>query len=363
MLIDMFAGFAVRRVSAFVAQGALGIAAQAQLVAERVYFGYGRQIPVRVQVPPDFEGDAEVRLHDPATLAPTARAAVAPGRVDLAGVLPVLWDAAEPGVALAQLYLDGVATGPPLVVQPLLSAVRARLVDPYSLEPSAGPDAELVFEDELGARRGARGREPGARARTFSGYRVYPDALVSFDTSLGEIVFRLRPDAAPNTAFHVRRLVADGFYTDIRVHRVVERRADNGERFVIQFGDPTFVEGFEGFTGDGDAGFYVDLERSTLEHDYAVLSVARDRDPDSNSGQLFICLSRAGTAHLDGRYTAFGEAVSGGGVIERLAVVPVDENDRPIVPPVVQSARLVEAPPVTERRPVLAPPSPRPIDR
>ena len=96
----------------------------------------------------------------------------------------------------------------------------------------------------------------------------------------------------------------------------------------------------------GGPGYSLGVEPASLGHDFGGLCRARSDDPNSNGSQIFVCLSREGTAHLDGRYTAFGEAIAGADVIERIAAVEVGENDRPVDPPMIVSARLVDAPPL-----------------
>jgi peptidyl-prolyl cis-trans isomerase B (cyclophilin B) len=161
---------------------------------------------------------------------------------------------------------------------------------------------------------------------------------VVFDTDKGEMEFQLRPDAAPNTAYNFRHLVDGGFYTDIVFHRIVPK-LPNGEPFVIQVGDPTG-------TGMGGPGYQVDLEPSTLQHDFGVLSNARSGDPNSNGSQVFVCLSRNGTSFLDGQYTSFAQAVRGGDVIRAIAASPTGPGDKPLDPmPKIKSAKLIDAPP------------------
>jgi len=122
------------------------------------------------------------------------------------------------------------------------------------------------------------------------------------------------------------------------VHRVVPR-LPSGHPFVVQFGDPAGG-------GDGGPGCNIQLENSKLPHTFGVLSMARDDDPDTNGSQVFVCLSREGTARLDGKYTSFAEAVSGADVITQLAAVKTDQRtQRPLEMPRVVSARLVPAPP------------------
>jgi len=320
--------------------------AGAQLKPERMYFGVDKRIIVKVSVPESF-GEAElmVRLHDPVSGEVVAESAAAVGRADLAGLLPVIWEEKSERTRLAQLYAGDVAVGAPLVIQALVTPNTAMLVDPGTMEPSSDPRAAVVFEDDRLPALAARGAaESAEREVTYSGVRVYTDRVVVVETNGGEIVFRMRPEAAPNTAFNFLHLVGGGFYTDVIVHRVVAA-LDDGRPFVVQFGD---LSG----TGLGGPGYMVDLERSTLGHGFGVLSMARGTDPNTNGSQVFVCLSRAGTSFLDGRYTAFAEAVSGADVIRSLAAVEVGAGDRPVDPPVVR-AYLRDAPAFPERRTAL----------
>jgi peptidyl-prolyl cis-trans isomerase B (cyclophilin B) len=162
--------------------------------------------------------------------------------------------------------------------------------------------------------------------------------------------FRLRPDAAPNSVWNFRELVRLGFYNEIIFHRIVPALA-SGHPFVVQVGDPTG-------TGDGGPGFSIDLEPSNLPHDFGVLSLARSDDPDTNGSQIFIALSREGTARLDGLYTAFGEMVRGTETLVALSKVSV-KDQRPTDPPILKSARLVDAPPWSSRPPRVT----RPVEK
>lgn len=294
--------------------------ASAQLTPERLYYGVDRRVPVRVEAPPDFVGELTVRLLDIATGEVLGESAAALGRADLAGLLPGLWSVRSS--RFVQLYADESPLGPPLVVQPMLTPNTATLVDPTTGRVSDGPGAQPVFADE---RRGSEQSEP-----VFTGIRVYPARQVVFDTSEGTMVFRMRPDHAPNTVFNLLHLVEGGFYTDVLVHRVVAALPD-GRPFVVQFGDPSGE-------GSGGPGYHIDLEKSGLPHDFGVLSMARAADPNSNGSQVFVCLSREGTSFLDGRYTAFAELVEGAEVLRRLAGTPVGEQGRPLEPPVVRRA-------------------------
>ncbi|MDX2131547.1 MAG: peptidylprolyl isomerase [Planctomycetota bacterium] len=317
---------------------------RAQLTPDRTYYGVGRPIPMQVHIPEGLAGsEAYVELHDarsvhrdPADVverpAPV-RSAVEAGPVNLAVLFPSIWGDPGAPVRYAQLVVGDVPVGSSVVVAPMRSPRRAMLysradgkayyVDPVTgretFEPRAG---EIVYTPDPPA---------------FTGVCAWVDRHVVFETSLGTIEFRLRPDEAPNTVQNFMRLVEGGFYTDVVFHRVVPRTR-TGEPFVVQVGDPTGE-------GSGTPGYAIDLEASGLRHEFGVLSMARDADPNTNGSQVFVCLSRAGTARLDGQYTAFGRAVWGADTILALAATPV-KGDRPIDPPVLRGARLIDAPPI-----------------
>ena len=55
-----------------------------------------------------------------------------------------------------------------------------------------------------------------------------------------------------------------------------------------------------------------------------------NRGPDTNSSQFFVTLGEC--AHLDGKHVVFGQCVSGMKVIEEIAKVPTDLNEKPRIP-------------------------------
>ena len=296
--------------------------ARAQMTPDRTYYGIDREIPITVAIPEGAEGEPTIVLYNPRGTR-VARATVLEGRVDLASFFPILWDQREPMLLYAQLYVgaqatdgeqaEGTPVGAPLVLQPLLT-----------------PEHATATSNGITWQKGPR---------SFSGLRVYVDKLIKFDTTEGEMVFRLRPDEAPNTSWHIRQLVEGGFYTDITFHRVVPTHP-TGKPFVIQAGDPTG-------SGMGGPGVAIDLEPSELPHNFGVLSMARGPNPDSNGSQFFVALSREATVHLNGNYTAFGEAVAGAEAIVAIERTPLADvrAGKPVEAPRITSAELVDAPP------------------
>ncbi len=295
----------------------------AQIDPLYTYNGIGRSFPVTVHIPAGSRGTSSIELLEPVTAAVFEKAETKGGKQDLAKLFPDLWTTKHPHVLYAQLVVNDQKVGPALVLQPMLNPQISRLMDDKKT-------TEFVTDED---------------GPMYNGIRAYVDKHIVFDTSMGTMEFQLRPDAAPNTVWIIRELVRGGQYRDTIFHRVVALRKD-GTPFVIQGGDPTG-------TGSGGPGFSYPLENCTLPHDFGVISIARSTDPNTNGGQIFVCLSREGTKHLDHKYAAFGQAVKGAKTILKIGAVPVGKEDRPLDPPKIKNARLVDAPPYgTGRKPV-----------
>lgn len=297
--------------------------ASAQLVPDRLYYGVDRAVPMTASAgdASDAGGAVRVLLFDgdvvDESAEPMFTADAALGAIDLAEVFPDLWEAKRRETLFAQLEVGGERIGSAVVLQPLLSVNSAIGSDPQTRQMSFLSD-----------------RAPN-RPVTYSGIRAYPERLAVVTTSMGEMTLRLRPDAAPNTAFNFAHLAAGGYYTDIIFHRIVET-LPNGNPFVVQVGDPTG-------SGGGGPGYQVDLELSPIKHEFGVVSMARTADPDTNGSQFFIALGDV--PFLDRNYTTFGEIVDGGEVVVALSKVPVGPGDRPLDPPVLESIEMIDAPP------------------
>ena len=286
--------------------------ASAQIVPQYDYNGVDRPFPVTINRPKGARGPLEVRLLNPVTASANASAPTSIGSQDLSKLLP-LWKQKTATVQYAQLFAGGKPVGPALVLQPMTSPLVSRLkADAKTVE--FVPDTDSVY----------------------AGIRTWVDQDILFDTTLGQMRFRMRPDCAPNTAWTIMHLVTGGFYRDIIWHRVVH--LSRGFPFVIQGGDPTG-------TGNGGPGFDYPLEDSALPHDFGVISIARDTDPNTNGCQVFVCLSREGTARLDHKYASFGECIEGGDTIMKIGAVPTGKEDRPFQPPVIRWAKLIDSAP------------------
>ena len=134
-----------------------------------------------------------------------------------------------------------------------------------------------------------------------------------------EMKGELYPDIAPQSVGNFTALANSGFYDGLTFHRVIPG-------FMIQGGDPKGI-------GIGGPGYCIKGEFSRngvnnpLKHTYGVLSMARSMMPDSAGSQFFIMTSDS--PHLDGQYAAFGKLTDGFDVLDRIAGVKTDYNDRP----------------------------------
>lgn len=137
----------------------------------------------------------------------------------------------------------------------------------------------------------------------------------------GRIVCELYPEKAPQSVRNMIALANKGFYDGLIFHRVISG-------FMIQGGCPKG-------TGTGGPGYCIKGEfffngvKNDLKHKRGVLSMARSSSPNSAGSQFFIM--HADAKHLDGQYAAFGKVTSGMDVVDAIASVQTDRNDRPQV--------------------------------
>ena len=78
-----------------------------------------------------------------------------------------------------------------------------------------------------------------------------------------------------------------------------------------------------------------------ISHVRGVISMARRSKPmDSASSQFFIV--QKDSTYLDGNYAAFGRVTEGMDVVDEIASVETDKNDRPLQDVVIKSIRVIE---------------------
>jgi peptidyl-prolyl cis-trans isomerase A (cyclophilin A) len=160
-----------------------------------------------------------------------------------------------------------------------------------------------------------------------SGSELY----ATFDTTEGKIVVRLFTKEAPKTVENFVGLATGEkewkdprsgekrtgapLYDGTIFHRCIKE-------FMIQGGDPTG-------TGRGDPGYrFEDEFQAGKRFDKPHLLAMANAGPNTNGSQFFITV--AATPWLNNKHTIFGEVVTGGDVVDRVAnVIPKGPGDRP----------------------------------
>jgi cyclophilin family peptidyl-prolyl cis-trans isomerase/protein-disulfide isomerase len=140
--------------------------------------------------------------------------------------------------------------------------------------------------------------------------------IATLHTEKGDIVIQLFADKAPMTVNSFLFLAGSGWYDDLTFHRVIPD-------LFAQTGDPSE-------TGKGHPGYYVITEIDpSLSFDRPGMVAMVNSGPDTSGSQFFITYAPA--AQYDGRYTIFGEVLSGMEVLEQLT--PRDAQPGNDLPP------------------------------
>ena len=140
-----------------------------------------------------------------------------------------------------------------------------------------------------------------------------PKAVI--ETPKGTIVIELYADRAPKTVANFVKLAQQGFYNGLIFHRVIPG-------FMVQTGDPTG-------TGMGGPGYtFADEFAPSLHHDGPGVVSMANSGPNTNGSQFFITL--AATPWLDGKHAIFGHVIEGQEVVDHIAAVERNAQDKPM---------------------------------
>ena len=149
---------------------------------------------------------------------------------------------------------------------------------------------------------------------------------VLLQTNLGDIKIQLHSDM-PITTGNFEKLVKQGFYDGIIFHRVIGG-------FMIQGGDPTG-------TGMGGPGHEIKDEfthKGGNKNERGTISMA-NAGPNTGGSQFFINI--VDNNFLDSKHPAFGKVIEGMDVVDKIAAVQTDSNDRPIQEVKILSAEML----------------------
>jgi peptidylprolyl isomerase len=132
---------------------------------------------------------------------------------------------------------------------------------------------------------------------------------IVIDSTKGRIVFKLRPDIAPQHAERIKLLAREGYYNNVPFHRVMDG-------FMAQTGDG------QNFNGTGGSKYpNLKQEFSSTPFKRGTVGMARRGDSvDSANSQFFICFGDA--SFLNNQYTVIGDVVQGMDVVDKLKKAP-----------------------------------------
>src|SRR3989339_477057 len=141
-------------------------------------------------------------------------------------------------------------------------------------------------------------------------YKMTKPTKVLLETNMGNIVITLYTDM-PLTAGNFEKLVKEGFYDGVIFHRIIDG-------FMIQGGDP---EG-PGYTIEDEF-----THKGGNKNNRGTISMA-NAGPNTGGSQFFINL--VDNNFLDGKHPTFGIITEGMDVVDKIAEVQTDANDKPL---------------------------------
>lgn len=180
------------------------------------------------------------------------------------------------------------------------------------------------------------------------------EAEVILHTSKGDITVKLFPTLAPKASENFLKHAKDKYYDGLTFHRVIKD-------FMIQSGDPK---------GDGTGGESIWKKGFAVEptpflyNIRGALAMANTGAKDSNGSQFFIvqnkddqskqlgnagypkpiidAYKKGGYPAGDAKYTVFGQVIKGMDVVDTIANLEVDQNNKPKETVTVNSIKIVK---------------------
>lgn len=148
---------------------------------------------------------------------------------------------------------------------------------------------------------------------------------VLLETTMGHVTIELFDGMMPITTRNFRTLIEKGFYDGTVFHRVIDG-------FMIQGGDP------QG-TGYGGPGYTIKDELPAENRNARGTISMANAGPNTGGSQFFINV--VDNHRLNSKHPAFGKVAAGMDVVDKIAKVPRDANDRPRTPVTITRARVV----------------------
>jgi peptidylprolyl isomerase len=152
------------------------------------------------------------------------------------------------------------------------------------------------------------------------------ESKILLHTNMGDITIQLRNDM-PITTGNFKNLVQQGTFNGTIFHRIIKG-------FMIQGGDPTG-------TGYGDPSIPdIKDEFTRKNHNNRGTIAMANAGPNTGSSQFFINL--VNNDFLDSKHPQFGKVVSGMDLVDKIANVSTNRNDKPLQDVMILSASIVQ---------------------
>lgn len=188
------------------------------------------------------------------------------------------------------------------------------------------------------------------------------EASVRVTTSQGDITIKLFPEHAPLAVENFLTHAKEGYYDGVIFHRVIKD-------FMIQGGDPlgTGRGGssiWNGKDADIDSGYGFKNEVSDYLYNIRGSLAMANAGQNTNGSQFFInqnsddqssklhpdyypekiiqAYKDGGNPSLDGGYTVFGQVIEGMDVVDAIAQVDTDDQDKPLEDIVIESITVLK---------------------
>lgn len=195
---------------------------------------------------------------------------------------------------------------------------------------------------------------------------IQGEDIAIMKTNKGDMKIKFFPNEAPKTVENFLTHSKNGYYDGLTFHRVIND-------FMVQTGDPTATgSGGESIWGEN----FEDEFSLKRNHFRGALSMANPNMPNSNSSQFFIVQAKkvpqnflniinhgelkpiaqkysqvGGTPHLDflvarpqsNGHSVFAQVYEGMEVLDNIASVKVDTNDKPLEDVIIKSIEITVA--------------------
>ena len=152
---------------------------------------------------------------------------------------------------------------------------------------------------------------------------------IKLHTNKGDIDLELFEETVPKTVSNFITLAKDGFYNNVKFHRVIKG-------FMIQGGDPLTKDDSQSLRwGTGGPGYMFEDEISDSNGNYEGTISMANSGPNTNGSQFFINVKD--NNFLDPKHTVFGKVSGGMDVVRTIENIATNEQDRPIDPVIIHT--------------------------